>query len=180
MLSSGLDVVELLLEVAWRQDEEVRETPPGGVSSPFSPPRGRPVLLVDDEEPVRGLLARCLTEAGYQVVEAGDVESAVRRGASLADAGIRFVLVADLNMPASAGNSFEGGVEVVRRLARLPQRPPVVVMADGAASSRRALPRRGVLSVVRKPHLSKLDPEEFEADLRAFAGRMVQEVLPRL
>ena len=35
-------------------------------------------------------------------------------------------------------------------------------------------------SLVQKPGLSKLDPEEFEADMRALAGRMVEEVLPRV
>jgi CheY-like chemotaxis protein len=180
-LRSGLDVLELLLEVACRQDEEERtETPPCGVPLPVAPPAERPVLLVDDEELVRGLLARYLAEAGYQVVEAGDVESAVRRGVSLADAGIPFVVVADLRMPATAGNSFDGGFELVKRLSRLPRRPPVVIMADGAMSTLRANPRRGVSSVVRKPGLSKLDPEEFASDIRALAGRMVHEVLPRL
>ena len=114
------------------------------------------------------------------MVEAGDVESAVERGASLGEAGVRFVLVADLNMPASAGDSFRGGFEVVRRLAKLRLRPPVVMMADGAISSLGARPMRGVWSLVRKPGLSKLDPEEFEADMRALAGRMVQDVLPRV
>ena len=61
------------------------------------------VLLVDDEDLVRRLLARYLVEGGYRVVEAGDVESAVERGASLGEAGVRFVLVADLNMPPRPG-----------------------------------------------------------------------------
>jgi CheY-like chemotaxis protein len=197
MLSRGLDVIELLLEVACRQDEEERdalsagETPPAGVARADAPAARRgeslagpgeepSVLLVDDEDLVRRLLARYLVEGGYPVVEAGDVESAVKRGAGLGRAGIRFVLVADLNMPASAGASFRGGFEVVRRLARLRLRPPVVIMADPASSSLRALPMRGVWSVVLKPGLSKLDPAEFEADMRALAGRIVQEVLPRV
>jgi CheY-like chemotaxis protein len=114
------------------------------------------------------------------VVEAGDVESAVRTGASLGEAGVRFVLVADLDMPASDGDSFRGGIEVVKRLARLRLRPPVVIMADSASSSLHAIPMRGIWSVVLKPGLSKLDPREFEADMQALAGRMVEEVLPRV
>ena len=54
------------------------------------------------------------------------------------------------------------------------------MMADGAVSSLGARPLRGVWSLVQKPGLSKLDPEEFEADMRALAGRMVEEVLPRV
>jgi CheY-like chemotaxis protein len=162
-LVSGIDVVELLIEVACRQEGEERPSPS--------------VLLVDDEAPVRCLLARLLGEAGYRVVEAGDVESAVKRGASMGEAGVRFVLVTDLNMPASAGNSFRGGFEIVKRLAMLRLRPPVVLMTDGAAPARAT---RGASCVMLKPGLSKLDPQEFEADLRELAGRMVHEVLPRI
>lgn len=165
-LHPGADVVDLLIEVACRRDAQER--------------RAHSVLLVDDEELVRRILARHLAEGGYRVVEAGDVESAVERGASLGEAGVRFVLVADLSMPASVGDSFRGGFEVVKRLARLRLRPPVVMMADGASASEAAKPMRGVASVVHKPGLSKLDPEEFEADMRALAGRMIREVLPRV
>jgi hypothetical protein len=68
----------------------------------------------------------------------------------------------------------------VKRLAKLRLRPPVVMMADGAPRSLDAKPMRGVWSLVQKPGLSKLDPKEFEADMRALAGRMVEEVLPRV
>jgi CheY-like chemotaxis protein len=178
-LPQGMDIVELLLEMAWRQDEDARDSSDRPVRTAGSP-AGPSVLLVDDEDLVRRLLARYLVEGGYRVVEAGDVESAVERGASLGEAGVRFVLVADLNMPASAGDSFRGGVEVVKRLAKLRLRPPVVMMADGALSSLGGRPMRGVWSVVRKPGLAKLDPQEFEADMRALAGRMVEDVLPRI
>jgi CheY-like chemotaxis protein len=182
-LPSGIDIVELLLEVACRQDEDARGSSDPAPRAPRSIAGSGSrlsVLLVDDEDLVRQLLARYLVEGGYRVVEAGDVESAVERGARLGAAGVRFVLVADLNMPASAGDSFRGGAEVVKRLARLRLRPPVVMMADGAVSSLGARPMRGVWSLVQKPGLSKLDPKEFEADMRALAGRMVEEVLPRV
>jgi CheY-like chemotaxis protein len=178
-LQSGMDVVELLLEMAWRRDEDARDASDRPVRTTTAP-AAPSVLLVDDEDLVRRLLARYLVEGGYRVVEAGDVESAVECGASLGEAGVRFVLVADLNMPASAGDSFRGGVEVVKRLAKLRLRPPVVMMADGAPPSLGAKPIRGVWSLVQKPGLSKLDPKEFEADVRALAGRMVQDVLPRV
>ncbi len=196
-LGASIGVIELLLEIAWRQDEEARDLASARAMRPGATPlaAGRSVcwagslagraeelsvLLVDDEELVRHSLARYIVAGGYPVVEAADVESAVRRGASLGEAGVRFVLVADLNMPASAGDSFRGGGEVVKRLARLRLRPPVVMMADCTSVSRKVVPMRGVWSVVLKPGLSKLDPEEFEADLRALAGRMVEEVLPRV
>ena len=188
-LRSGIGIIEMLLEVALRQDEDARDAAPAPRTPPETARPAEPlagpgaelsILLVDDEELVRRLLARYLVAGGYQVVEASDVESAVKRGASLSEAGVRFVVVTDLNMPASAGDSFRGGREVVKRLARLRLRPPVVMMADCESVSTRVVPGRGVWSVVLKPGLSKLDPEEFEADMRAFAGRMVQDVLPRV
>jgi hypothetical protein len=38
----------------------------------------------------------------------------------------------------------------------------------------------GISDFVFKPGLSKLDPRQFEADLRAFATKLVQDVLPRV
>ena len=53
--------------------------------------------------------------------------------------------------------------------------------SSGAMASIRRRPAGpGAWSLVQKPGLSKLDPEEFEADMRALAGRMVEEVLPRV
>jgi len=49
---------------------------------------------------------------------------------------------------------------------------------NGAIQSRAR--QMGINSVVFKPGLSKLDPKQFEADLRAFARKMIQDVLPRL
>jgi CheY-like chemotaxis protein len=169
MLRTALDVIALLLELANRQEQEDRDSP-----------AAVPVLLVDDEEQVRHFLARHLVAAGYRVVEARDVESAVESGARLGEGGGRFVLVADADMPASLGNSFRGGFEIVKRLARLQLRPAVVMMAHDASSALKAMPKRQSWSVVMKPGLSKLDPAEFEADMRALAVRMVEEILPRV
>jgi CheY-like chemotaxis protein len=163
----GIDVIALLLDLASLQEDDGR----CGTVAP-------PVLLVDDEEQVRRFLAGRLVAAGYRVVEARDVESAVKTGARLGGAGRPFVLVTDVDMP--AGNSFRGGFELVKRLARLRLKPPVVMMAHDASSSLRAIPKRRTWSVVRKPGLSKLEPAAFDADMRALAARMVDEILPRL
>lgn len=164
---AGLDVIGLLLDLAQLQDDDAR----CGTVAP-------PVLLVDDEEQVRHFLASRLVAAGYCVVEARDVESAVESGARLGETGRPFVLVTDVDMP--VGNSFRGGFELVKRLARLRLKPPVVMMAHDASSSLRAIPKRRTWSVVRKPGLSRLDAAEFDADMRALAAQMVDEILPRL
>lgn len=73
-------------------------------------PRGtETVLVVEDEEHVRGLAERVLSDHGYRVLTAGDGHEAIRRAA---EAGCRVELVVtDIVMPGM------GGVEAARILA---------------------------------------------------------------
>jgi CheY-like chemotaxis protein len=136
---------------------------------------------VDDEDDVRRVLGEHLSRAGCSVVEAGDPESAVKKGMALSKAGEPFVLVVDLGMPATGGTSFHGGFEVVRRLHKQDVRPAVLLMTDSlAATTQTRAKQLGIESFVFKPGLSKLDPEQFDADLRAFAAKMASDVLPKL
>jgi CheY-like chemotaxis protein len=136
---------------------------------------------VDDEEDVRRVLAEHLTQGGYQVVEADGPDSAVKKASRLGKAGIPFVLMTDLGMPTSGGSSFQGGFEVVKRLVKMNLRPPVLMMTDSLSGAVQARARQlGVESFVFKPGLSKLDPEQFEADLRVFAHKVRTDVLPRM
>jgi CheY-like chemotaxis protein len=140
----------------------------------------RVILLVDDEEEVRRVLGEHFTRAGYQVVEAGDPDAAVKKAGKLGKGGVEFLLVTDLGMPTSGGSSFQGGFEVVKRLWKMKLHPPVLMMAEtlGPALQARAKQMR-ISSFVFKPGLSKLDPQQFRADLSAFAAKMVADVLPR-
>jgi CheY-like chemotaxis protein len=152
--------------------------PPAPV--PVQPPV-RTVLLVDDEEDVRQILARHFTEGGFRVETAGDPDSALKAAARLRSQAVAFVLVTDLGMPASGGASFHGGFEVVKRLWKMNLRPPVLMMTENLSQSLRLRARQmGVQSFVFKPTLSKLNPPQFEADLAAFAGKLARQVLPRL
>jgi CheY-like chemotaxis protein len=139
------------------------------------------VLLVDDEDEVRRILAERFARAGYNVVEAEDPDVALKKAGRLSKASIPFMLVTDLGMPTSGGTSFQGGFEVVKRLWKMNLRPPVLLMAETLNSSLQARARQMEIShFVFKPGLSKLDPEQFEADLRAFATKIATDVLPRL
>ena len=141
----------------------------------------RTILLADDEEEVRRVLAEHFTQGGYQVVEAEDTEAAVKKANRLGKAEIPFLLVTDLGMPTSGGTSFQGGFEVVKRLWKMNLRPPVLLMTDSFTAAIQARARQmGIHSFIFKPGLSKLDPEQFEADLRAFAGKILRDVLPKL
>jgi len=172
-LRHGIDVTELLIEIACRMEE-------GGHDTHASPAAAPSILLVDDETTDRRLLSRHLVESGCQVIEAEDVESAVETGRALAAAGVPFVLVTNLNMPGATSGSFRGGVEVIQRLEGLRLRPPVVMMADSESWSLSATIMRRVSSVVIKHGRSRLDPEDLAADMRTLAGRIVQDVLPRV
>jgi CheY-like chemotaxis protein len=168
---------------ATRPNAAVRPAPPAGPAAPApSAPADPPaVLLVDDEEDVRRVVAQHLTKAGYQVVESDTVEGAVKKAHRLGKADIPFVLVTDLGMPTSGGSSFQGGFEVVKRLAKMNLQPPVLMMTDtlsGAVQARAKQLR--IEHFVFKPGLSKLDPEQYEADLRVFANKLRTDILPRL
>ncbi len=152
------------------------ELPPG---TPAPPPRT--ILLVDDEDDVRGIIAGLFSMVGYDVVEAEDPDAAMREAGKLGKAGTPFLLLTDVGMPASGGTSFQGGFEVVKRLWKMNLRPPVLMMTESLSPALQARARQmGVSNFVFKPGLSKLDRKQFEADLRAFATRLVQDVLPTM
>lgn len=139
------------------------------------------LLLVDDEEDVRRVLAQSFTQAGYQVVEAEDPDGALKKAGRLSKAGIGFVVVTDLGMPSSGGSSFQGGFEVVKRLVKMRLAAPVLMMTETLSPAVRARAKQlGISSFVFKPSLSKLDPEQHRADLRGFAQKLIDDVLPEL
>ncbi len=141
----------------------------------------RTILLVDDEADVRQVLGRLFAGAGFEIIEAGDPEEAAKLAGQLRADAKPFVLVVDLGMPASGGASFQGGFEVIKRLWKMNLRPPVLMMTESLSQSLRLRARQmGVQSFVFKPTLSKLNARQFEADLSAFASKLVKDVLPHL
>ena len=141
----------------------------------------RTILLVDDEADVRQVLGEHFARGGYTVVEAEDPDGAVKKGTALAKAGTGFLLIVDLGMPTTGGTSFHGGFEAVRKLAKAGVKPPVLLMIESLTTPIQTRAKElGIKSFVFKPGLSKLDPEQFEADLKAFAAKIAADVLPRL
>ncbi|MFI4945896.1 MAG: DUF4388 domain-containing protein, partial [Burkholderiales bacterium] len=130
--------------------------PPAAVVAAAEPVRAaRTILLVDDEQDVREVLARHFGAAGFEIVEGGDPEEAAKLAARLRSEDKLFVLVTDLGMPASGGASFQGGFEVVKRLWKMNLRPPVLMMTESLNQSLRLRARQmGVQSFVFKPTLS--------------------------
>lgn len=83
--------------------------------------QGELLLVVDDEEPVRELAARILTDHGYQVLTACDGADAIAVFAPRA-AYVRLLLT-DLQMPILGGIALAGAVR------RMQPRLPIVVMS---------------------------------------------------
>ncbi|HSD67689.1 MAG TPA: DUF4388 domain-containing protein, partial [Vicinamibacteria bacterium] len=203
-LPYGINPEELMLDLARQLDEDRRtaaaaleasfaapaddeapleelpleELPP---EEPPAPPAGPVVLLLDDELEIRRVVGERLSAAGFQVT-AVDCPAAARREMDrLASAGTRFLLVADLAVPSETGSTFRGGLDVARAATGLPSPPPVLLMAETFDQTFRKRARRfGVSLLAFKPGLSKLDPLQYEADLRAFGDKLARDLLPRL
>ncbi len=102
------------------------------------------VLLVEDSDPIRALLAATLKDAGYTVDTFVDAESALKKAASTAYA----LVVTDMSLPGM------GGLELIRRVKALElhhRTPVLVVAAMTKASAMRAIQLAGADGMVMKP-----------------------------
>jgi CheY-like chemotaxis protein len=135
------------------------------------------IVVVDDEDAVTQIVSAELQSHGYEVVtSSGPAEgfSAVR---SWIESGRKVVLVTDLRMPTTTGRSFFGGFELVSSLKRSGFRVPVLLMTEKLTSKVRARAKKlGIQKAVFKPALSKLDPEQYGADLRSFAAVLMRRL----
>lgn len=146
-----------------------------------APEAPRTLLLVEDEVDIREALAGHFRAAGHDVVEADEVEAALKAATKVAKAGGRLLLVTDLTMPTTVGSSFQGGLELAKRVKKLLPATPVLLMTESLpASAKERAKNFGITHIVFKPGLSRLDPEQFAADLRAFGIKLVRDVVPRL
>ena len=69
----------------------------------------------------------------------------------------------------------------MRHASGLRPPPPVLLMAETIDEKLRARAKRlGVSMLAFKPWLSKLDPLQYEADLRAFGDKLAKDLVPRL
>jgi CheY-like chemotaxis protein len=198
-LEDGINPEGLMLDLARQLDEDRRESSAALEASLAVPPvegddehlleelvldetpGGPPVLLVDDEPDVLRLVREPLATAGFAVVEATDTAGGRREVGRLAERGEPFVVVTDLGLPSLGGSNFRGGLEIVEFAAALEKRPGILLMAETADERLRNKARRlGVSILALKPGLAKLDPLQYEADLRAFGRKLARDLVPRL
>lgn len=125
------------------------------------------MLIVEDDEPLRALLRRGLSEGGYVV----DAITDGRDCAEYLDGAQYDVLVLDLNLPG------EDGISLLRRLRDQSHRVPVLILTarDGAADVVAGLDA-GADDYLRKP----FSFDELEARLRSLARRPPSLVDPVL
>jgi two-component system OmpR family response regulator len=102
------------------------------------------LLLVEDEDRLRSLVAQFLRAEGYDVVEAGDGGEGVAR---FADSGPFDLVLVDLNLPVFSG------VEVCRRIKRhTPRQRLMVCSAAILRDHEAALNALGIGHYLTKPY----------------------------
>ncbi len=208
MLEGGINPEELMLDLAKKLDEDRRDAAAAlevsfaaplaeddllleelaldepAVEAPpaEAPPADGPaVLLVDDEPEVCRIVGERLRAAGFGVVLAGDLLGARAAMERLAAQQRPFRMVVDVGLPSEAGASFRGGLDIARYATGLATPPPVLLMAETIDEKLRTRAKRAGASLLAwKPGLSKLDPLQYEADLRAFGEKLAKDLLPRL
>ena len=100
------------------------------------------LLLVDDEESLRSVVAERLTDHGYQVVQAADGESAIK-----ALDGFAFdVIVSDLRLP-----GIDGRQVIDAALTRYPGIVAIVVTGYGTVKDAVDVIKRGAADFISKP-----------------------------
>jgi DNA-binding response OmpR family regulator len=106
------------------------------------------VLLIDDDDLLRGALIQSLVNAGHKVVEASDG----LQGCELARSLPVDIVITDLVMP------VQEGVETIMTLRRERPRLPIIAMSGGVTHSKLYLDIAGKIGAKRmlpKPFLPK-------------------------
>jgi CheY-like chemotaxis protein len=103
------------------------------------------VLVVDDDEALRGSMRVMLETHGYAVIEAGDSEEALR----VMDAARPDLVVTDIYMPGA------DGYELINALRSRREDVPIIAMSGGAQFAElnqlKTAERLGAVAVIDKP-----------------------------
>jgi DNA-binding response OmpR family regulator len=103
------------------------------------------VLVVDDDDLVRGLVVRLLVDGGYQVLEARDAIEA----AQLLGSGRPDLVLLDVGLPGL------DGLELLRGIRRTSEVPVILLTGRGAEDDRVRGLREGADDYIVKPFLNR-------------------------
>lgn len=125
------------------------------------------ILIVDDDAPLRGRLARAFADRGYEVLEAADHASAIE----IAERHQLSRAVVDLRMPGP------GGLTVVQGLRELqPDLEIVIVTGYGSIATAVEAMRLGARDYLTKPANADQILAAFDADPEAPLGEPEYDV----
>jgi len=119
------------------------------VPAPVSPRKGKLALIIDDDQPSRFVLARPLTEAGFEVIEAGTAAD----GQELAFLRQPSVIFLDLRLPDRSGTAV---LETLQGDARTRTTPVIVYTAQPLTPALHPL-LGSAAAVISKDHESRGD-----------------------
>ena len=114
------------------------------------------VLVVDDSPTMRQMVAFTLTNAGYQVVEAGNGKEAVGKvnGGAKPD-----LVVTDLNMPEMDGITL---IKEIRKMPALKFTPILMLTTEASDDKKKAGQAAGATGWIVKP----FNPEQMMAVIK--------------
>jgi len=121
---------------------EVRAQNPSGGKRISDVDRKR-VLVIDDDMPLRGMLAAALRQHGFQVLLAGDGEEG-QRALKIHDPN---VILLDLAMPKVNGWDFLQRLQETGHLGRV----PIIVLSAHLHVDPQAVLQMGVAAILPKP-----------------------------
>ncbi len=134
--------------VASPPEGEIVETVVDEEESPSVVSKKGRVLVMDDEESIRDIIAQMLTLGGYEVVLVGNGEEAIQLYGERLNTGKQFdVAILDLNIP-----NGMGGVDTARELTLLHKKSKVIASSgDNADPVMEKFAEYGFAGVINKP-----------------------------
>ncbi|PNU20020.1 hypothetical protein C2E25_09540 [Geothermobacter hydrogeniphilus] len=134
----------------------------------------QPILLVDDDELTRDLLAEALAERGRNVRSFADGRAFLKALEEVAGKGGRPVLVVDLIMPRMDGSGILGGLELADRIADICPEAKAYVLTDHPnQDAEKKLREKGFPAVLAKPKKDALRSGDGTRELQILADRII-------